>query len=444
MITIGIPTIISMTLESCTEIIDKIFVGNLPSIGANALTAMGIISPILIIFISAQLFFGFSTSVIISRYIGENNIKKANIALTCGIIATFIISTFISFISYIFLDNILLFFGASEEIFVLGKQYMSIMVISNIFSSLGYTISNSLRSFGMIKFQLPYSLSLAIINIISNIILSFIFDFGIVGIAIGTLISEIIGFLVPLILIILKKYWKFNILFTFKIFVKNFIDIIKIGFVEFLMLIMGAITISLTNGLLLRLASQEYIGVYTITSSVESLFSMPLIGFGQGAQTILSYFNGKKDKIKMKEVFTKFFIMVVVFSFCAGGIIFMNPNIIISMFTNNQIFIDISSTVLKITIIGSILTSLGYCFILLFQCTGKENRASKMVLFTDGFLCTLFLLTIPFIVNLMNISIPGFYFIFISPGLASLIGFLISLYIYNKENRLENHNNIIS
>ena len=84
------PTICSLVLESLTSMVDTAFAGHLSGISDKALTAMGIISPVLLILIAAQLIFGVSTSIVISKRLGENNQEKVNQTFEVGFYACFI------------------------------------------------------------------------------------------------------------------------------------------------------------------------------------------------------------------------------------------------------------------------------------------------------------------------------------------------------------------
>lgn len=178
----SIPAIISLLLESFASMIDTAFAGHLGSISSNALSAMGIIGPILSLLIAAQLIFGVSTGIAIAKEMGENSPQKINNTFKIGLYSTIIFSSIISLIIFIGQDKLLDIIGATGSVRILAKQYLNIAVIFNVFSSVGYTLVNNIRSFGYPKIEIIVVTCATIINIIFNILFTFVFHMGIVGI----------------------------------------------------------------------------------------------------------------------------------------------------------------------------------------------------------------------------------------------------------------------
>ena len=209
------PTICSLVLESLTSMVDTAFAGHLSNIGDKALTAMGIISPILLLLIAAQLIFGVSTSIVISKRLGENNKEEIDKTFKVGFYSCFISTFIISLLIFLFENNLLKILGAEGLVFQLAKEFLNIAVIFNVFSSVGYMLLNNIRAFGYPKIEVTVGVSATIINIAFNGIFTFVLNMGIKGIALSTLISEIYYFSFSAIFLIKKKLWFNNIkLFT--------------------------------------------------------------------------------------------------------------------------------------------------------------------------------------------------------------------------------------
>ncbi|MDU0324498.1 MATE family efflux transporter, partial [Clostridium butyricum] len=139
------PTICSLVLESLSSMIDTVFAGHLGNISTIALSAMGIINPILLLLIAAQLIFGVSTSLLISKRLGENSQEKINNTFKVGFYSCCISSVSISLLIFLFENQILSVLGASGEVIILAKEYLNIALIFNVFSSTGYMLVNNIR-----------------------------------------------------------------------------------------------------------------------------------------------------------------------------------------------------------------------------------------------------------------------------------------------------------
>ncbi|MDU7440981.1 MAG: MATE family efflux transporter, partial [Clostridium sp.] len=188
------PTICSLVLESLSSMIDTVFAGHLGNISTIALSAMGIINPILLLLIAAQLIFGVSTSLLISKRLGENSQEKINNTFKVGFYSCCISSVSISLLIFLFENQILSVLGASGEVIILAKEYLNIALIFNVFSSTGYMLVNNIRAFGYPKIEIMVGVISTIINIVFNVIFTFILNMGIKGIALSTLISEVFYF----------------------------------------------------------------------------------------------------------------------------------------------------------------------------------------------------------------------------------------------------------
>lgn len=256
----SLPTIFSLVLESLTSMIDTAFAGHLGNISSAALSAMGILNPILLLLIAAQLIFGVSTSIVISKGLGENNKEKINSTFKVGFYSCFISSTIISLLIFLFQDSLLNLLGASGQVKVLAKEFLNIAIIFNVFSSVGYMLVNNIRAFGYPKTEVLVGALSTIINIVFNVILTFVFNMGIIGIGLSTLISEIFYFSFSIIFLIKKGLWIKKSTLDSMEFKNILISIVKIGFVQFLMQSLNSISGLIINRVLLKYGSVSYIG----------------------------------------------------------------------------------------------------------------------------------------------------------------------------------------
>ena len=108
----AIPSIISLFLESLTSIIDTAFAGHIPLVSTESLTAIGLLSPVISILIAAQLLFGVSTGIFISRYLGKDDKKKVNDTFQVGFYTNLIFASSISLLLFIFMNPLLQILGA--------------------------------------------------------------------------------------------------------------------------------------------------------------------------------------------------------------------------------------------------------------------------------------------------------------------------------------------
>ena len=424
------PTICSLVLESLTSMVDTAFAGHLRNIGDKALAAMGIINPILLLLIAAQLIFGVSTSIVISKRLGENNQEKINNTFKVGFYACFISSIIISLLIFLFENSLLRILGAKGEVFILSKEFLNIAVIFNVFSSMGYMLLNNIRAFGYPKIEVMVGVSATIINIVFNVIFTFVLDMGMKGIALSTLISEIYYFLFSTIFLIRKGLWFKKGKVDLNESKEILISIVKIGFVQFLMQSLNSISTFIINKVLILYGSVLYVGAWSICSNINMIILLPLIGLTQGVQSIVAYFHSKENKTKERKVKNKVLQYSLIYSISVMLIIFIFAPTVLKIFTNDKGLLEVSKPIIKIVVGGFPFLGLLYAVITFMQVSGKEDDATKLELMRQVVLSIPLVIIFPRIFlkyNIFNIS-PQ-----LSVFLALPLSIILLLIIYFKK-----------
>ena len=384
------PTICSLVLESLTSMVDTAFAGHLGKISDKALTAMGIISPLLLILIAAQLIFGVSTSIVISKRLGENNEEKVNHTFEVGFYACFIFSTIISLFIFLFENNLLSLLGAEGDVFNLAKEYLNIAVIFNVFSSVGYMLLNIIRAFGYPKIEIVVGVSSTIINIVFNVIFTFVLNMGMKGIALSTLVSEIFYFGFSTIFLIKKKLWFKRSHVDFAESREILISIVKIGFVQFLMQSLNSVSAFIINKVLILYGSVSYVGAWSICSNMNMVILLPLIGLTQGVQS--------KNRVLQYSLIYSITVTLIVFIFAPE---------VLRIFTNDIDLLEVAIPIMKIVVVGFPFLGLLYAVITFMQVSGKEDDATKLELMRQIVLSMPLVIILPRIFlkyNIFNIS----------------------------------------
>lgn len=426
------PMICSLVLESLASMIDTAFAGHLGSMSSNALSAMGILSPVLLLLIAAQLIFGVSTSIVISKRLGENNKEKVNSTFKVGFYASCISSAIISLLIFLFQDYLLNILGASGQVRVLAKEYLNIAVIFNVFSSVGYMLVNNIRVFGYPKIEVIVGVSSTVIHVVFNIIFAFVFGMGIRGIALATLVSEVFYFGVTIIFLIKKGLWIKKSKLDFDESKEILISLVKIGFVQFLMQSLNSISGFVINKVLIKYGSISYLGAWSICNNINMVILLPLIGLTQGVQSVIAYFHGSKDKNREDIVKNKTIKYSLVYSISATILVYLFADKIVKVFTSDMNLVSLAIPIIKIIVLGFPFLGMVYTIITFMQVSGKEDSASKLELIRQTALLIPLVMVLPIIFsryNIMNIS-PQLSIFFAIP-----MSTIILLIIYSKKIR---------
>ncbi|PKM50300.1 MAG: MATE family efflux transporter [Firmicutes bacterium HGW-Firmicutes-7] len=309
----SIPSIIAMVLTSLITIVDGFFIGNY--VGKEGIVAVNLGLPILYVYLAIGIMVGVGGIVIAGIALGAQDIKKSNDVFNQTIISAIIVSIIISLLVGAFFRPIM---GAiNMDVHVAGyfDKYYSIMIIAYPIMIVNSTLGMFIR--GECKPQLLMMIN--ILTVICNIFLDYLFirwfHFGTEGIASASLISLIIG-LFCMVMFFLKKssVYKFQ-KFQFSKTVLR--DTVLNGSSEFIGQMSMSISMFAYNWVILRTEGVLGVAAFTIVGYVAYIFSMVIIGFGQGASPLISFSYGAQE-IELSKTIRK---KTNLFVFLSGAVV---------------------------------------------------------------------------------------------------------------------------
>lgn len=431
--TYSLPAIFSLIIETMTSVVDTSFAGHLGSQSENALTAMGLLSPLLAVFVALQTLFAISTAIMISKYLGRNDMLKLNNYFKSGFIMTLVVSISTSLLVYLFMDPILTMFGAEAEVYTLAQDYLKIIIISNIFSAAGYTLTSTIRAFGNPKAEAVIIVLSVIINIVCNAILTFGFQLGMVGIALGTLISEVVCAFLSVMYLVKNKNWFTSNRFSFKEFVYMSYKMFKIGFAQTTIQLLAGVTAFIVNYQLLTVGGNAHIAMWNIANKMYMLMLMPIIGITQAVQTIIAYFNGKGDEVKKLMVVKKTVQYCFFYGIGITAIVFLAGKYILIIFTGDQAIIESVMSIIKVIFITFPMLGITYTIMTLLQVTESEMKAVIIGITRQVVSVIPLVVVLPYIFEKYDVfSISPSFSIFFAIPLADILTLAIALLFFRK------------
>lgn len=315
----AIPSIIAMILTSIITIVDAFFIGNY--IGKDGIAAVNLGLPLLYIFLAIGIMVGVGGSSIATRMLGSKETDKSISVFNQTIITTLISLLLLSLIVFLFFNPISNIFKVEENVKQYFRSYYIIMLMTYPLMMVNTNLGMFIRAEG----KPEVFMAITVVTVIINIVLDFLFiallDMGIKGTAIASLISVSIG-----LLLMVNYFKKSSRVFKFRSFSLSkevLVNTIFNGSSELIGQLSMSITMFVLNYVILREVGITGIAAFTIVGYVSYLFSMIVIGFGQGASPIMSYSYGAKDfklSIKTRKV-TNLFVIVL------GVVIFALMNI---------------------------------------------------------------------------------------------------------------------
>ena len=429
----SVPAIIGMLVNTLYSIIDRMYIGHIPNVGSLAITGVGVTMPITCVIIGFGLLIGVGTAASISIRLGQGKREDAEKLLGNAFILIFIVSILITTIGNLFIDKILLVFGASSATLIYARNFMRILLFGTIFNLYGFGLNHSVRADGNPKIAMFTMLIGGILNIILDPIFIFVLKLGIEGAAIATVISQLVSAIWILFYFTKGKSNLKLKIHNLKLNKHIVMSIISIGMAPFFIQIAASAVQITANNSLRAYGGDVAIGAMTVIMSINSIFLMPIFGLNQGSQPIIGFNYGAKKYDRVKETM-KYTILTATIIVTVGFILIqLFPSYAIKAFNKDSDLVKIATNGIRIylamlPIIGFQIVSSNY-----FQAVGKAKFSVFLGLLRQViFLIPLFII-LPKFLGLKGVWLAGP----ISDSLAALISFIV---IKREMNRLERQN----
>ena len=393
LIKLSVPAMIGMMVNALYNFVDTIFVGQ--GVGPLAIAGLSIAFPIQMLIGAFAQTFGIGSASIISRRLGEKNEPAAASAAGNAITATIIASFIFMIIGLTFTKPILLFFGATEDVLPYALEYVSIILLGALFLSLSMTSNGIIRAEGQAKVAMTVMIIGTGLNLIFDPIFIFVFNLGIKGVAIATVLSQFIAFL---FVVRFFRTNKSSLPFTRKSFIikKNVImEIVTLGIPAFVRQSGTSVMALLTNNLLKMYGGGLAIASYGMINRLLIFILMPIFGLVQGFQPIAGYNYGAKKYDRVKSVLKISIGYATLIATAAWIVIQLFPRQILSVFSSDVALLDIATPALRITMLAVPVIGVQAIGSTLFQSIGKKAPSIFLSLTRQFIFLIPFLLILP-------------------------------------------------
>ncbi|MCX6154978.1 MAG: MATE family efflux transporter [Candidatus Kapabacteria bacterium] len=375
----SLPGMIGMGVMASYSLIDRYFIGNV--VGTLGISAIHISMPIIMVFFAFGMLLGFGASSAVSLKLGEGKKKEAELILGNVFSLSLILSTIVTGILYIFLDPLLISFGAQGTVLEYARTFLKISLVGGVFQSIAWSLNNVIRAEGNPKTAMITMIISALINIVLNPLFIVIFKLGMAGSALATVIAQLVS-LIWIFAYFLQKRSHLHFHYSnFKLKYEIVAQIMKIGFPFFVMHIAGAITISVANKALTMYGGDTAIAVLGIISPIAMFIMMPIFGINQGMQPIIGFNYGAKQFDRVKST-----LRLSIFAAVSIGIIgllvvdIFGREMISKFCDNDHALIEMGTHAIRIYLI--MLPVIGFQVVssVYFQAVGKPTQTLILTL----------------------------------------------------------------
>ncbi len=352
LVKLAIPSVIAQLVNMLYNIIDRIYIGHMPDVGSQALTGVGVCLPLILIVSAFAALVSSGGAPRASIKLGEKDYQGAEEILGNCFTLQILISIILTILLLIFNRPLLLAFGGSSKTIEYATSYMNIYAIGTIFVQLTLGMNGFISCQGFTKHSMISVAIGAVTNIILDPIFIYGFKMGVSGAALATIIAQAASTIWVLSFLRSKKtFIKLKPSFM-KLKVNVIVPCVLLGLATFIMQASESAIAICFNSSLQNYGGDLEVGAMTILTSVMQFAMMPMQGVAQGAQPIISYNYGAKNKSRVVSIFKLLLIVCLTYSLILCTSIMLFPKGFAGIFTDNQELVNFAAKMLRVYCAG--------------------------------------------------------------------------------------------
>ena len=384
----AVPLTLAQAVQLLYNIVDRIYIGHLPDVGQVALTGLGITFPVIVLISAFTQLVGVGGTPLFSIARGRKDEKEAEAILGNAFALLLAAAAGCFFVGYFFRRPILFAFGASEDSYYYADQYLRVYLWGTAFSMITTGLNGYINAQGFPKIGMATTIIGAVINIILDPIFIFALDMGVQGAALATVISQGISCAWVLAFLVGKKAILRIRRRTIRISAERSKRIMTLGITGFVMQGTNSlVSIACNNQLqifgetMMVGGGDLYVGIMTVLNSVRELLSLPVGGIASGSQPVIGYNYGAGEYKRVKEGIRFMALLGAGYTLLSWAVVMLVPRVMISMFTDDAMTINMGARMLNIYFFGFIFMSLQFAGQCTFQGLGMAKKAVFFALF---------------------------------------------------------------
>ena len=348
MVKMAVPALVGQVVNLLYNIVDRIYIGHLPEIGASALTGVGLFTPILMLITAFAMLCGAGGAPRAAIALGQGDKEKAEKIMANCFTVLMILAAVLTAVLYFAAPTLLRLFGASDVTLPFATQYARIYILGSVFVLTVMGMNTFITTQGFAQISMLTTVIGAVINIVLDPILMFGLKLGVKGAAIATVLSQAISAIWILRFLTGKKTLLKLRPANMPLEGKIILPCLGLGISSFVMVSTESIlSISFTSSLA-RFGGDVAVGAMTVLTSINQLITMPLSGICQGGQPLISYNYGAKKLDRVKEAFFCQFFVCVGYTTVFWALLMIVPKFFAGIFTNDASLVGYTAWAMRV------------------------------------------------------------------------------------------------
>lgn len=345
---LAMPAIAAQIVNLLYNMVDRIYIGHIPEVGALALTGLGVTLPVITLVAAFAALIGFGGAPRASIAMGQGDYETAEKILGSCVFTLTCLAAVLTAVFSVFAEPILYAFGASSDTIVYALPYMKIYVLGSICVLFTTGLNAFITSQGFASVGMKTVMIGAGLNIVLDPLFIFAFDMGVQGAALATVLSQAVSAVWVLCFLCGKKtvlhIRRQNIKFSFKIMG----PVLALGVSPFIMQSTESLLSVCFNTSQQKYGGDIAVGAMTILASVMQFSMMPLQGLSQGMQPIVSFNYGAKNTDRVREAFLLTLKSCLCYSFAVWLLAMLIPGGLARVFSSDAATVEYTRWAMRI------------------------------------------------------------------------------------------------
>lgn len=330
----ALPAVAAQLVNLLYTLVDRMYIGHIPGIGTDALAGVGVTSSIIILISSFSSIVGGGGAPLASIALGQNHRERAEKILGNGFVLLILFAVITSSISYIFMEPILLAIGASANTLPYAVDYLSVYLLGTLFVETVVGLNLFINCQGRPGVAMCSVIIGAVLNIVLDPLFIFVFDMGVKGAALATILSQACS-AVWVLRFLTSQQASLRLELRYMKLDRRIVGAtLALGLSPFIMASTESLVGFVLNGSLERYGD-IYVSALAVMQAAMLCVSVPLTGFAQGFVPVASYNYGHGDRERVKACFKVAVTVMFLFNFVLVLLMILFPTVISAVFTND-------------------------------------------------------------------------------------------------------------
>ena len=411
----AVPLTLAQAVQLLYNIVDRIYIGHLKDVGDLALTGLGITFPVIVLIAGFTSLYSSGGATLFSIARGRGDEEEAERIV--GNVFALLTGTALALtvLCYAFRRPVLFLFGASEQSFFYADAYLRIYLLGTLFSMLSTGLNLYINAQGFPRVGMMTTLIGAVINIVLDPVLIFVFDMGVRGAALATVISQCISALWVLRFLTGDRAILRLRRDRIGIEKRRTAQIISLGLPGFVVQGTNSLVQIVCNNQLQHYGGDLYVGIFTVIGSVREMISLPVMGLSQGAQPVMGFNYGAQEYGRVKECIRFLAFLGTIYTLVAWGIVMLIPRQLMGIFSDDLQTIQTGARMMNIYFFGFVFMAFQFSGQSAFQALGKAKRAIFFSLLRKAFIVVPLTVLLP----MLGLGVEG---VFLAEPISNAIG----------------------